>query len=141
MRIAAKKNAPSSLKEALWEYISRSKKALTKAIKSSKKSGWKEVRDDVDRDVWGKGYVIVKNRLIGYPPKPQLSMQAVKKVASCLFPEHKPVSFICCAGAPFIEFTLGELERACAKIKTRKHQDPETYPPKCYSTWLKIGQT
>ncbi|XP_033231510.1 uncharacterized protein LOC117182523 [Belonocnema kinseyi] len=63
---AAKKNVPLQTQK-LWKEYMCSKKQLQGSIKASKKKGWTTVRDEIDRDVWGKGYEIVRKQIIGNP--------------------------------------------------------------------------
>ncbi|XP_033222788.1 uncharacterized protein LOC117176644 [Belonocnema kinseyi] len=57
---AAKKNVPLQTQKLWKEYVC-SKKELQGSIKAAKKKGWTTVRDEIDRDVWRKGYEIVRN--------------------------------------------------------------------------------
>ena len=65
----------------MWSDFVQSKKALKVAIKRSKKGAWKEVCDNVDKDIWGKEYGIVKKRLLGHPNSPTMTMESVERVA------------------------------------------------------------
>ena len=59
------------VENVMWSDFVQSKKVLKVAIKRSKKRAWKDVCDSIDKDVWGKGYGIVKKRLLGQPNRDQ----------------------------------------------------------------------
>lgn len=124
----AKKNSPTQ-EQLLWKEYAYSKKELQSSIKASKKKSWITVRDEIDRDVWGKGYEIVRKRAIGYPPRLQMTMEIVEGVAKHLFPIHEIVDFDKINNAEFKDFSKEELNAASAKLKNNKAPGPDRIPP------------
>lgn len=125
---AAKRNVPE-VTQSLWTQYVESKKALQKEIRKAKGNSWKAVCEEVDRDIWGRGYAIVKKRLLGNPPKPQMTMQTVERVAKHLFPVHNEVTFRRSSTFPFTDFSIDELKSACRRIKNNKSPGPGNIPP------------
>ncbi|XP_033212190.1 uncharacterized protein LOC117169792 [Belonocnema kinseyi] len=99
-----------------------------KYTRAAKKGGWSIICDEVDRNVWGKGYQIVKKRLQGYPPKPQLTMTATEEVIRHLFPIHDLVHFEHAGPSEFPLFTKEELWSASRKMKCNKAPGPGNVP-------------
>lgn len=124
----ARKNHPV-LKRILWQEYDRSKKELRRNIKVAKKGGWDQVLEEVDRDIWGKGYEIVMRKTIGQAPKPQLSMQMVEDIVKQLFPVHEAVNFKRVENTVFSCFTIEELKLASSKLKKKKAPGPGNIPP------------
>lgn len=114
--------------QVLLEQFQESKKKLKYAILRSKKACWKTVCDGIDRDLWGNGYNIVMKRLLGYPPKPQLTMNKMEEVVRHLFPEHAPVSFNFAENATIESFTPNDLQKACSRLKNNKAPGPGNIP-------------
>lgn len=110
----------------LCKKLTLCQKALRDAIKASKKTYWKEVRDKVVKDIWGKGYGTLKKKLIGFQPiRPQLSMEKMEQVVTGLFPTHDEVSF-----ALLSEVEVRSQEKSfklqSENSKIKKHLDQET---------------
>lgn len=122
-----KRGTPQEI-QILLEEFQECKKKLKYEINKSKKACWKTVCDNIDQDLWGDGYKIVMKSIIGYPPKPQLTMEQVEQVVTQLFPEHEPASFNFTVNETPIYFTSSELQRACAKIKNNKAPGPGNIP-------------
>lgn len=113
----------------LWNTYAEKRKQLRYAITKSKRSCWKSLCDDVDKDPWGNGYKIVMNGIKGKSPRTQLHIDFVNKVANHLFPAHSAVSFQCKTGSKFIPFTADDLNKACNKLKAKKAPGPGQIPP------------
>ncbi|XP_060516767.1 uncharacterized protein LOC132696115 [Cylas formicarius] len=111
-----------------WEEYRESKIALRDKIKKAKKECWTRLLDDVDRDIWGDGYKIAMKSLFGFPPRPNLSMEATEKIVRHLFPCHDAVSFARDDGAKPVVFTVDELSNAAAKLKNKKAAGPGGVP-------------
>ena len=126
------KNRPE-LKIILREAFALCKKHLRDCIQTSKKDIWERVCNDVDRNVWDKGYGIVKKRLGGNTPKPQLTMEFTEDVVTHLFTPHEPVKFSRFDPIDFRNFTEEELKTVSNKLKERNLQVQGVFHPK----WLK----
>lgn len=111
-----------------WEIYQSSRKALRNAIKKAKRAHWKELCEAVNCDIWGDGYKIVMKGLLGYPPRINLNLQNMEKVANYLFPNHNDVVFDCDSNAKFPKFTQEELKMACSKLKNNKAPGPGRVP-------------
>ncbi|XP_060516193.1 uncharacterized protein LOC132695754 [Cylas formicarius] len=111
-----------------WVEYRESKIALRDKIKKAKKECWTRLLDDVDRDIWGDGYKIAMKSLFGFPPRPNLSMEATEKIVRHLFPCHDAVSFARDDGAKPVVFTVDELSNAAAKLKNKKAAGPGGVP-------------
>lgn len=123
------KNCGQEIRQRLWSRHAAKRKILKNAIMKAKRSSWKLLCNEVDEDIWGKGYKIVMKGIGGQRPTPILQMSFVTKVANHLFPTHSEVSFQCKKGQSFTPFTEDELKRACAKLKTKKAPGPGQIPP------------
>ncbi|XP_046143148.1 uncharacterized protein LOC123988153 [Osmia bicornis bicornis] len=62
------------------------KKALGKAIRTSKERSWKQLCDEVDQDPWGRGYKLVMAKL--RPPTQVMDERKARNVVDALFPTH-----------------------------------------------------
>lgn len=112
-----------------WDTLSERKKRLQRAIRTSKRNSWKELCDEVDKDVWGKGYQITKKRLMGNPHTSAMTMKTVEVVATHLFPEHEGVDFLRRIPVQVEPFTAEELQAACRKMRNKKAPGPIGIPP------------
>lgn len=96
------------------------KKELRRKIRDTKMQMWKELCDDLDRDIWGDGYKIVTKRIGGLRPY-ELTMDKKWEIARELFPEiiddhwkdNKETT-----GVP--TFTMEELKMVMEKTKSGK---------------------
>ena len=113
----------------LWDDYCVAKKKLRNSIKTAKRACWKTLCNDIDRDIWGDGYKIAMKRLSGYPPRNQMTMEAVENIVSHLFPHHEPVVFPLTVNSTFDAFTLDEINTACRKLKNNKAPGPGNVPP------------
>lgn len=99
-------------------------------IIEAKKRAWKKVLDEVDDDIWGKGYQIVMKRLKG-TSSADLDDGKQQEIARTLFPTHAMVRW---ARIPVNVdeiplFTAKELKNAGAKIKVKRAAGPDGIPP------------
>lgn len=112
----------------LWEEYKETKKMLKNNIKKTKRDCWKSICDEIDCDIWGNGYKIAKKRLIGFPPRHEMSMKTVDEVVKHLFPVHESVIFNQDTNVTFTKFTESELEAACGRLKNNKAPGPKNIP-------------
>lgn len=122
------KNGKESLILEKWLIYLKNKKSLRSSIRKAKKAFWKTVCEEVDKDVWGKGYQIVMKKMTGFPPKPQLKMSFVETVVDHLFPKHEPVDFDFKEHGYAYPFSVSELKTACERLKSNKAPGPDGIP-------------
>ncbi|KXZ75597.1 hypothetical protein TcasGA2_TC033490 [Tribolium castaneum] len=105
------------------------KNNLKKEIKKAKREAWNTMLNEIDNDIWGKGYKILKNKLKRSPPpdKETIDKQVVK-----LFPT-KPIEKWKPSTLPPVEtrnlFTTEELKQATDKTKSRRAPGPDGIKP------------
>ncbi|XP_056647307.1 uncharacterized protein LOC130451974 [Diorhabda sublineata] len=105
---------------------------LKKMIKDAKKHSWKTVIEEVQNDVWGKGYQIVTKRFL-LRPKTEISQDIIPKEASGLFPKYEITTWphIDMVRTDIIPWTQEELVTAANKIKPKKAAGPDKLSPVC----------
>lgn len=106
------------------------KKALTKAIKSSKRQGWVSLLDEVDKDVWGRGYKIVTRCLGLRAPEPPRDPVIMDVIVGALFPVHPerictPISVV---ESEVQLLSEDELRRVVSSLGNRKAPGPDGIP-------------
>lgn len=119
----AKKEHASKHGECWQIYLAR-RKTLRIAIKRAKRLCWKQVCEEVDKDIWGKGYQIVMKGIMGFPPRLTLPLTLTEAAVEHLFPIHEEVSFQCVGHKGFEPFTERELTVACGRLKNKKAPGP-----------------
>ena len=88
-RLLSKKNKhEEDIKTAIDEYKMK-KKIYTTAIKRAKDNKWREVCEEVESDVWGTGYKIVRKKLKYAPPK--IGDRERMEIINSLFPRRDQV--------------------------------------------------
>lgn len=110
--------------EEYWQVYVTRRKTLRNSIKRAKRSCWKAVCEDADKDIWGNGYKIVMKSIIGFPPRTMLPMALVDAAVKHLFPVHEEVIFQCKRTTGLQPFTGQELKAACDKLKGKKAPGP-----------------
>ncbi|KAJ8910519.1 hypothetical protein NQ315_012816 [Exocentrus adspersus] len=111
------------------EEYKQARRSLRNMIKAAKRASWKRLCEEVDCDIWGDGYKICMRKLIGFPPRQQMPMEAMDKVVDHLFPVHDPVIFNCDRSVIFSNFSVDELSKASDKLKEKKAPGPGCIPP------------
>ncbi|CAB0035838.1 unnamed protein product, partial [Trichogramma brassicae] len=72
------------------EEFANARRRLRDAIKVSKRLCWRQLCDEVDRDVWGKPYRTVMSRLKAPRTSPPTAPDLVRRAVSTLFPSVIP---------------------------------------------------
>ena len=72
---------------------------------------------------------MVKERLLGHPTRPQMTMETVESVANHLFPVHDGVVFNCDTSKSFKFFSEEEFQSACSRLKNKKATGPGNILP------------
>lgn len=101
---------------------------LSKAIEKSKKKCWSKLLEDLNRDIWGKAYQIVRRR-VGMGNGTGLTGEQLEMVVRELFPSgslqmEEPRVRIYEACEPF---TVEEIVKAAKRLKTRKAPGPDGF--------------
>lgn len=125
--------------EDRWETYKNAKRRLRKEIGREKAQRWKSLLEDLEGDVFGGGYQIVRSQLSLANPKINLSTERKMEVFEELFiggrgEEDLPPPLEQCGGVP--EVTLEELQRATSKIKKGKAPGPDGIPPEAVKTMI-----
>lgn len=107
------------------------RKNLKRAIASSKKRKWEELRTDINRDPWGLGYKLVMKKLGRVAASVDLSVQTLENVVNTLFPTHDLVAEVRVSTErddSLIPFTESELKAAAQTFKNQKAPGPDGIP-------------
>lgn len=105
------------------------KKKLHQLIKSAKNKAWAALCEEVENDIWGKGYQIVTKKC--YKQKgPLLSKTAMLNEVNKLFPRHEPYCWkrVEIDESTIDEFTTDEIRYAVMKLKNKKAVGPDGIP-------------
>jgi hypothetical protein len=104
-------------------------KKLRHAINRSKAQGWKDLLQEVNRDVWGLAYKIVAKKLCALPGCP-FDEETMARIVNTLFPTHPPTQHP--DETPEIgdihPFTIGELQIAARMMRNKKAPGPDGIP-------------
>ncbi|VEN43382.1 unnamed protein product [Callosobruchus maculatus] len=84
----ANKRKDEDLKKKCREELKKCMDEFKKAIMKAKWESWKELVNEVDNDVWGKGYKIAMNKLKP-PPLVTMTDEQQVEIARLLFPRHQ----------------------------------------------------
>jgi endonuclease/exonuclease/phosphatase family metal-dependent hydrolase len=106
----------------------KAKRAIKREIKASKEKAWKMVVEVVEGDLWGDGWSIVTKRT-GMRSAAELDPEDRLALAKKLFPADPVTVWIVPTVENVEEFTVDELTRAAAKIKSGKAAGPDGIPP------------
>ena len=105
-------------------------RALKKAIKSSKRRGWKELYEEVDKDPWGRPYKIVMSKLRNSNNLSPTCPDLLERIVTTLFPRQQELTpdipQTAIDDIPLI--TKEELLKACNKIGDTKTPGPDGVP-------------
>lgn len=146
-RLRKKKHTNSDSEKAEQEY-KKAKSQLVKEIEAAKREAWRKLCDDLDQDVWGKGYKIVTGKLGTQRPITLTENEQIK-AAKKLFPQtvkDKPGKNLITEVAPQL-CQINEVVEAGNKLKKNKSPGPDGIPgevikvlamnyPECFITVL-----
>lgn len=125
----ANKKNDTTTKQQTWETYKSEKKELQKQIELSKKAHWKKVCDELEADIWGKGYQIAMKQFKKMGPKLELTQEKELEIINALFPsrhtewgEYNKIDNI-------EKFTIEEITNAGKNIKLGKAPGPDGIPP------------
>lgn len=111
---------------------------LKKTIIEAKKKAWRTVIEEIENDIWGKGFQIVMKRL-KHAPIINMTDEKQMEVAKTLFPEHPIVKWpkMPLNNGDVPRFTRQELLEANDKIKEKKAAGPDAVPPEVLKAVVK----
>ncbi|VEN56323.1 unnamed protein product, partial [Callosobruchus maculatus] len=127
-RAYTKKNLPEHVREIRGLNYRLIRQKLRATIKSSKSRCWKKLIEEVDDDIWGKGYRIVFKRINIGPSLPTMSADRRRLVAEALFPSQPRVVYNTQPEATYHPFTSNELFVASEKLKAKKSPGVDCIP-------------
>ena len=132
-RTNRKKESTQEDREHAQVEYKRARAELKKKILESKKEAWKNLIQQLDDDIWGKGYKIV-TRKFGLTKRSAMSLEDHVKQAKKLFPTVPEVRWGEMRreedqAEPTPMITASELQEATKKIKTGKAPGPDQIPP------------
>ncbi|KAI5692701.1 hypothetical protein M8J77_010331 [Diaphorina citri] len=94
-------------------------------ITRAREKSWKELCEEVDKDIWGLGYKIVTKKI--HPAPPKLTNELEGRILDTLFPQTEeiewPTLMIDEDDIPL--FTIDELLEATLKMKGKKAPGPD----------------
>lgn len=99
--------------------LKSNRKELSRMIKKAKNESWNNIYEELESDIWGKGYQIVTKALIKQAPFMLDNEEKVKKARS-LFPEWEDTWHRNSTVENTTPFSMEELTKAGAKLKPGK---------------------
>ncbi|KAL1446868.1 hypothetical protein WDU94_009856 [Cyamophila willieti] len=115
--------------EEIYDEYNNAMKELRKEIKNAKEKAWKELCDDIDKDVWGMGYKLATKKICKRPPKIASDLEA--RILDSLFPTVDDITWDQVQIPPqdIPPFTPDELGEALLKMKNGKAPGPDQITP------------
>lgn len=105
------------------------KKRLTKAIKARKASCWRELCEEVNDDLFGKGFQLVTRKFGRLAPEGAKDPETMEEIVANLFPEHpKRERAVFPTPTEIPPFTVEELRSAAGTLSNRKAPGPDGIP-------------
>ncbi|CAH1384896.1 unnamed protein product, partial [Tenebrio molitor] len=102
------------------------RKELAVAITKAKNKKWQELIEEVDTDIWGTGWRIVRKKMSARIP---MSEEAMAAEAERLFPTgNEPHRKLTIREGPPRPFGLEEIEKAGRRLKSGKAPGPDGIP-------------
>lgn len=115
-------------REELIRVSREAKKSLRRAIFRSKKAKWEELCSDLDRDIWGRAYKLVRKKF-GIP-KPTLPLELVERCVDKLFPTVGGFTNVTASfDEPVCGFSKEEVVLAARKLGNKRSPGPDGVPP------------
>ncbi|KAJ8910521.1 hypothetical protein NQ315_012818 [Exocentrus adspersus] len=114
----------------------RGKKELQALINKSKNKHWEDLCQELDADIWGKGYKIVTKKLVGYAPF-ELTTEQKIRAAGKLFPKKTKNWKKEAPTDEVVTFTEEEYRAVLQKMKTGRASGLDGVPTEAIK---KIGR-
>lgn len=86
------KKSPLAICVQLWDSFQNARKILRTEIKKSKRTMWKKLCDEIDKDIWGDGYKIAMKNVIGYTPRPPMTIKKMEDIVQQIFIIETPTN-------------------------------------------------
>lgn len=117
-------------RERAAEAYKASKRALKKEIKTEKRNSWCKLCEELNEDIWGKGYRIVMGK-INTTPSLSLTKEQEAEVLKELFPTHFRILWprVTVPEKDIPYFGEEEVIDAVKRIKLKKAPGPDNLPP------------
>lgn len=115
---------------AAKERYKEAKRDLKAEIEKEKKKAWRELCEELENDIWGKGYQIVTGKFC-QKPRTRLGKEETIAQVDRLFPKH-PINRwqeILITENEVQPFETAELQLAAARMKAKKAPGPNSIPP------------
>lgn len=144
-----------------WMEYQTVRKKLRNSIKQAKRSAWKKLCQEIDKDIWGQGYTIAMKFINGLPAVQRLTIGEMEKATKELFLtsvinendcdnpviQNNDAVIQGCDNVNenedviFTDFTEEELEEAYKRLKNKKAPGPGCIPAEILKlvTLQKIG--
>jgi hypothetical protein len=113
-------------KENLQAIYQEARKDLKREIKAAKAKTFEKIRQEVEEDVWGKGYKIVIRKMVATIPPTESEEKAA---VSTLFPQAPVNKWRKMGGEDGPNFSAEELIEAARKIREGKAAGPDGVGP------------
>lgn len=128
--------------ELVAEY-KQARRSLNKAIKDSKKNCWKELINEVDKDLWGRPYKAVMTHLKYQPMPSPTCPQLLKKIVTALFPQQPVFDYLLARDEleDIPSITEDELMEACNRVGNNKAPGLDGIPNIALKTSIKAEPT
>ena len=124
--------------EALKQQHAIAKRDLVRAIKISKRQGWKELVDDVDNDPWGRPYRAVMNKLKSSGMSSPTCPILLDRIVDTLFPaQQDTITLPDATVEDIVPISKEELLKASKKIGNYKAPGPDGVPNVALSTAIR----
>lgn len=119
-RRKAKRARNTSCYDELQAKYKNARAKLSKTIKESKKLKWKELVEEVDKDPWGRPYMVIMSRLNNW--RQPTCTKLMKTIVNTLFPRQEALTYTLNENniEEFPRITPEELANACKKLHTKK---------------------
>lgn len=125
-------------RERLKEEYKEAKRNLSLEILQSKRTKWIDTCNELENDIFGDGFKIVKKQLKIINPKTNLTREEKTEVFKKLFITEENTPFIPPSHPSDAEkFTEAEILEAAKRIKTGKAPGPDGLPPEVIKTLIK----
>ncbi|KAI5705701.1 hypothetical protein M8J75_001011 [Diaphorina citri] len=118
---------PEAIKKLLKEY-KEAKTKLNSEIRNSRETEWKTICNEVEDDIWGRGYKIVTKK---YNRKNySIATEKQKPILERLVPKHEKVTWERNETEENIEeFSMDELANVLTNIKKKRAPGPDGITP------------
>lgn len=128
----------NGVKQLTWEAYKTEKKGLQKLIEASKSTKWKEICNELETDIWGKGYQLAMKQFMKVGPTIKLTKEKELEIIERLFPtrQNEWENYNVITNPP--KFTNEEIKKAEDNIKSGKAPGPDGIPPEVIKILIQV---